>query len=408
MNRKYLVISGVLVGLLTVVASAQEWPQWRGPNRDATVVGFTPPAVWPEKLTSKWSVDIGLGYATPLVVGNRIFVFSRQGESEVMSALEADLGKVLWRTAYPVSFEMAKAAAPHGPGPKSTPALAGGKLYSIGMTGIVTAFDAATGKQLWQKPAPGVMTTWTSHSFSPLVDRGNVIFHVGGHDKGALTAFDATTGEVKWSWAGDGPGYGSPMIADLGGLRQIVTMTQKKVIGVDLATGALLWEHPYTTQYDQNAVTPIVYGQTLIVSGYQKPVVALSIHRKGNAWTAETAWENPGVTLYMSDAVVIRDTLFGFSQRQSGQFFALDPRSGKTLWVGEPRQATNAAIVKTGDLWMALKDDGELIVAKNNPATFEVLRRYRVAESATWAPPVVSERGILIKDTSTLTLWTFK
>src|SRR5688572_14969690 len=124
MNRTYLVISGVLVGLLTVEASAQEWPQWRGPNRDATVVGFTPPAVWPEKLTSKWSVDIGLGYATPLVVGNRIFVFSRQGESEVMSALEADLGKVLWRTAYPVSFEMAKAAAPHGPGPKSTPAFA--------------------------------------------------------------------------------------------------------------------------------------------------------------------------------------------------------------------------------------------------------------------------------------------
>ena len=400
-------IGAVLLDM-TVAASAQEWPQWRGPNRDATVVGFTPPAAWPEKLTSKWSVDVGLGYATPLVVGNRIFVFSRQAENEVMSALEADSGKVVWRTAYPVSFEMAKAAAPHGKGPKSTPAFAGGKLYSIGMTGIVTAFDAASGKQLWQKPAPGVMTTWTSHSFSPLVDRGNVIFHVGGNDKGALTAFDATSGEVKWSWAGDGPGYGSPIIAELGGVRQIVTMTQKRVIGVDAATGALLWERPYTTGYDQNAVTPIVYGQLLIISGYQNPVVALSIKRAGEAWTAEPAWENAGVSLYMSDAVVIGDTLFGFSQRNSGQFFALDPRSGKTLWTGEPRQATNAAIVKAGDLWFALKDDGELVVAKSNPSAFEVLRRYAVATSATWAQPVVSDRGILIKDTSTLALWTFK
>ena len=174
-------LSGVIVGQGRPV----DWPQWRGPNRDGSVLSFTPPSAWPEKLTQKWKVDVGLGYATPLVVANRIYMFSRQGENEVMAALDADSGKVLWQTGYPVQFAMNRSAAAHGQGPKSTPAFADGKLYAIGMTGIVTAFDAATGKQLWQKPAPRVVPTWTTHSFSPLVDRDRVIFHVGGHDQGS-------------------------------------------------------------------------------------------------------------------------------------------------------------------------------------------------------------------------------
>ena len=273
------------------------------------------------------------------------------------------------------------------------------------MTGIVTAFDAATGKHVWQKPAPGIMTTWTSHSFSPLVDRGHVIFHVGGNDKGALTAFDAATGDVQWSWGGDGPGYGSPVVADLDGTRQIVAMTQQKFIGVDAATGALLWERPYTTNYVQNIITPLVYGQTLIISGFQNPVIALTVKKQNNQWTTEKLWENADVSMYMSDAVILGDTLVGFSQRASGQFFGLDPRTGKTLWTSEPRQATNAAIVKAGDLWFALKDDGELIVARKSTIAFDVVKRYPVAASATWAQPVVSGNRVFVKDTSSLTLW---
>ena len=129
-------------------------------------------------------MEVGSGYATPLLVGDRLYVFSRQGENEVMAALDAASGKVLWRTSYPAPFTMDKAAAPHGPGPKSTPAYADGKLFSIGMSGIVTAFDAASGKQLWQKPGLPAQPLWTSHSFSPLVDRGRVVFHMGGNDQG--------------------------------------------------------------------------------------------------------------------------------------------------------------------------------------------------------------------------------
>src|SRR4029077_19976005 len=134
-------------------------------------------------------------------------------------------------------------------------------------TGIVTAFDAATGKQLWQKPGSLPVPLYTTHAFSPVVDRGLVIFHVGGHDKGALTAFDVTTGAVKWSCTGDGPGYGSPIVADLGGVRQLVTITQGKVVGVDVSNGTLLWERPFPIANSTNSNTPVLHGQTIIVSG---------------------------------------------------------------------------------------------------------------------------------------------
>ena len=215
-----LVATGVLALLAagwagsTGTAQTPEWHQWRGANRDGAQTGFTPPASWPAQLTQRWKIDAGFGYATPIVVGNRVYVFSRQGDDEVMSAIDAAGGKVIWRTAYAAPFEMNSAARPHGPGPKSTPVFFNGRLYSIGMTGTVTAFDAATGKQVWQKPGSMPVPMYTSHAFSPVIEGSSVIFHVGGHDKGALTAYDVNTGAMKWTWNGDGPGYGSPIVGE--------------------------------------------------------------------------------------------------------------------------------------------------------------------------------------------------
>jgi outer membrane protein assembly factor BamB len=407
--RSALIGVVVLIGL-TGVSEGQnrsaDWPQWRGPNRDGVAASFVEPKVWPAKLNRKWKVEVGLGYASPLVVGNRVFMFSRQGENEVMLALDAESGKVLWRTGYPAPFTMNPAAAPHGAGPKSTPAFANGKLYSIGMTGIVTAFDAAEGRQLWQKPASRVATLYTTHSFSPVVDRGLVIFHVGGHKQGALTAFNADTGDVKWHWDGDGPAYASPIIADFDGTRQVITFTQDNLIGVAAATGELLWKRAYSVPFTQNNITPILYNQTLIVSGLEQPVSALSVVKRNGRWETERVWENNGVSLSMSNAVVARDTLFGMSARSSGQFFALDARTGKTLWTGAPRQGTNAALIRAGDVLFILKDDAELIVARANPDRFEQLKTYSVADSATWAQPTVSGDRLFVKDVSWLTLWT--
>jgi outer membrane protein assembly factor BamB len=382
-----------------------DWPQWRGPTRDGLAASFAAPAAWPEQLTRRWKTAVGLGYATPLVAGNRIYTFSRQGENEVMSALDAANGSVLWTTGYPATFTMNNATARHGAGPKSTPVLANGKLFSIGMTGIVTAVDAATGKQLWQKPGSPIVPIFTTHSFSPLVDRNIVVFHTGGHNQGALTAFDVNTGEVKWNWSGDGPSYGSPIAADLEGTRQIITLTQGKLVGVDVSTGALLWERPFVSSNFTNAATPILHGHTLIVSN-GGPAVAVTVAKRANEWVTEGAWENPDVPFRLSNAVLAGDLIFGLSTRNSGQYFAVDATTGKTLWTSEPRQAGNAAIARAGDLLFSLEDDGELIVVRSSRAAFELVRRYTVADSATWAQAAFSGNRIFVKDESTVALWT--
>ena len=158
--RNAALIALIVAAALTQIVDGQnaggDWPQWRGPNRDGTLATFTEPKAWPDTLTRRWKIDVGTGYATPIVVGNRVYAFSRQDENEVMRAIDADSGKIVWETSYPAPFKMNPATARHGPGPKSTPTYANGRLFTLGMSGIVTAFDAATGKQLWQKPAPPV------------------------------------------------------------------------------------------------------------------------------------------------------------------------------------------------------------------------------------------------------------
>jgi outer membrane protein assembly factor BamB len=387
-------------------ASGLDWPQWRGVNRDGVAVA-TEPKTWPEQLALKWKVDVGLGYSAPIIVGNRVYVFERRDPDEVLRALDAESGKTIWESKYPAPFKPNPAAtSKHGTGPKSTPTFANGKLYTLGMSGIVTAFDAASGRQIWQKPAPPVEPLYHT-AMSPLVDRGLVILHVGGHSNGALTAFSAETGDVRWAWNGDGPAYGSPIAANLGGVRQIVTMTQDNLVGVSAETGELLWRRPFSVRATRNAVTPIVHGESLIVSGLGKDVTAFTVAGKGAEWTTQDVWANSEITMDMSTGVLAGDTLYGFSPRNSGQFFALDAKTGKTLWLTPGRQAENAGIVRAGSLVFALEDDAEFVVARASAAQFEPLKRYTVAQSATWAQPVISGNRVFVRDVTSLSLWMF-
>jgi outer membrane protein assembly factor BamB len=396
-------------GLAAVVSgqnATADWPQWRGPSRDGTLAMFAEPKAWPERLTERWKVEVGTGYATPIVVGNRVFVFSRQQENEIMRAIDAGSGKVLWETSYPAPFKMNPAAARHGPGPKSTPTYADGRLFTLGMSGIVTAFDAATGKQLWQKPAPSVEPMFHTAQ-SAVVDRGVVILHVGGHNQGALTAFDPATGAVKWAWNGDGPAYGSPIIADIGGTRQVVTFSQENLVGVDAGNGQLLWKVPFEARAITNAITPLVYdGRFVIVSGQGKPLTAYTITKRNDQWTADLAWENPQLSLAFSNPVLVGDAVFSLSAMNSGQFFWADAKTGKTLWTSSPRQAENAAIVRAGSLLLVLKADAELMVARATPGAFEAIKTYTVANSATWPAPSISGNRIFVRDLSTVALLT--
>lgn len=408
--RRSLFIAVAIVGL-TSIGHAQrpstDWTQWRGPNRDGVIAAFSAPATWPEALVRRWKVEVGTGYSTPIVVGDRVYQFSRVGENETMTAFDAASGKQLWQGGYAAPFTMMSATVVHGPGPKSTPTFFNGRLYTIGMIGTVTAWDAASGKQLWQKPGDAKnVPTFTTHAFSPVVDRGLVIFHLGGHGNGAITAFDLASGDVKWTWAGDGPGYGSPVVADIGGTRQVITITQGKVVSLDTATGALLWERPFVSNNNTNAGTPVVNGQTVIVTGNGGPTVAFAVAKRGTQWATDNIWENASISARFSDSVIAGNLLVGLSGLNSGQYFGVDVASGKTLWTSEPRQGAKTALQRAGDLVFSMESDGELVVIRSNPRAFEPLKRYKVADAETWSQPAISGNRIFVKDVSSLTLWT--
>jgi outer membrane protein assembly factor BamB len=406
-NLRACLISAAIVGLAAAAAAQtapQDYPQWRGQNRDGSASGFVAPKAWPDTLTPAWKVEVGAGYATPIVIGNRVYTHTRQGENEVMLALDADTGKTVWQTPYPAPYKMNPATKNHGQGPKSTPLFYNGRLYTLGISGIVSAFQASDGKLLWQKPAPPVDPLYGT-AMSPVADKGIVIFHVGGHNQGALTAFDALTGDVKWSWTGDGPAYASPIVTDIAGTRQIVTVSQQNIVAVDAATGALLWSVPWVTRATNNSTTPIRFGDTIIVTGQDKGVVALKPVKKGNEWTVDKVWETADVAMFMSNPVIVGDALFGLSHRASGQYFALDATNGKVLWLGEPRQAVNTAVVKAGETLFLLNEDAELVIARSSRSAFDPIKTYTVATSSTWAQPAITGNRMFVKDVSTLALY---
>ncbi|HWT04057.1 MAG TPA: PQQ-binding-like beta-propeller repeat protein [Pyrinomonadaceae bacterium] len=414
MKEAFLAWSQVLLLWLTLApapsalspaAAAADWPQWRGPNRDGRVGGFTVPRAWPKTLREQWKVTVGVGHSSPLLVGDRLYVFARAGEEEVLMALDAANGKELWRSAQKVAYEMNSAARDHGKGPKSTPVFSNNRVCTLGISGHLSCHDARTGKVVWRKDFSGQYPN-TSPLFgtamSPVVEKNLLIAHVGGHDKGALTAFDAETGKVVWSYEQDGPAYSSPVVADLAGARQVVTFTQKELIGVEAASGKLLWKLPARSAYDTNSVTPVVYKDTLIFSAEGQGITAVRPVRRGAAMAAEVVWNNKENELYMNSPVLEGNLLFGMSARKKGQFFCIDAETGRTLWQGPGRMGENAAIINAGAVLFLLTNDANLIVAPASGKEYAPLAQYTVAASPTWAHPVVAGNRIFVKDETTL------
>ena len=383
--------------------NASGWPQWRGPTRDG-IVGAALPAEWPAALTKRWEVQVGEGHASPVVSGNRVVVFARQGNEEIVRAIDVASGKQVWRAAYPAPYTVNSAAWTHGAGPKSTPAIAGGRVFTFGIGGILSAFDLASGKLLWRLPAPSVLPQYGAAT-SPLIDGTSVIVHVGGHDSGALTSFDAATGKPRWQWTGDGPGSGSPIIATIGGVRQVIAQTQRLLVGVDASKGTLLWQVPFSTDFDQNAFTPVVFQDLVINAGIDMPLTAIRPKFDGGKWTAETVWTNPQTPMFMSSPVLMGGTIYGLTMRGRGQFVAVDAATGKTLWNTQGREGENASMLGSPSWLLASSTDGVLVVARTNPQKYEEVRRYQVAESAMWSHPAISGTSIIVKDVDKVICW---
>ena len=404
-----IVLFFVICSVLFPAAQAQSppaaWPQWRGPARDGVASAFTVPTTWPAQLTKKWQATVGVGHASPVVAGNRVVIHARQDNREIVAAYDFDSGKQLWQQGVEAPYTMNPAATGHGPGPKSTPAIADGRVFTLGISGIFSAHDLATGKLLWRKNAPPTPPEFGTAT-SPMVDGTSVIAFLGGKNAGALTAMDTATGAVKWEWKGDGPGYSSPIIATLAGTRQIIVQSQNRLVGVNAANGRLLWETPVKTPYEQNSVTPLVVNDLVISAGLENPTIALRVTAtQGKGWSVAPAWRNEDVSMYMSSPAATGNALFGLSNKNRGQFFAIDTASGKSLWTTKGREAENASIVRAGEYLLMSTTNSELVVARANAARYEEVKRYTVADSAMWAHPAFARRTIIVKDVNTLTAW---
>jgi hypothetical protein len=391
---------------LSVTAAAQDWPQWRGPNRDANVSDASIPISWPKTLKEEWKVPVGVGHSSPVVAGGKIYVFARQGEEEVLLCLDAVTGKELWKSSQPISYTMNPAAMGHGKGPKSTPVVSNGSVCTLGISGVLSCHEARTGKLKWRrefsKEYPNTSPLYGT-AMSPVVDKGILIAHVGGQDNGALTGFDLETGAVKWSNEADGPAYASPLVVTLAGVRQVVTFTQKEFVGVNAASGKLLWTVPAKTEYDTNAVTAVAYKDMLIIAREGQGLTAIRIAKEGAELKPQEVWSNKDLYVYMNTPVLQGNRLYGLSVRQKGQFFALDAVTGKTIWLGPGRMGENAAILNVGGkVLLLLTNDANLIVLPADAKEYSPVIQYTVANSPTWAHPVIIGKRILIKDETTL------
>ena len=394
--------------LCAVSANAQDWTQWRGPQRDGVITQFTAPAAWPDKLKLVWKTPVGSGYSSPLINGNKVWIHSRQQDEEVVSCLDRATGKLLWSQRNTVPFKQNQYANDAGKGPYATPVLHQGRLYTLGVNGLLSCFDANRGTLKWRKDfgLPDTSKMFCGTAGSPVIEGRNVIVYVGDDIRGGqLIAFDTVTGKESWQWAGEGPGYASPIVTDVAGTRTLVTMSDKSVIGVNVQTGQLLWRFAWPDEWNENIVTPLKYKDLLILSGARRGTLALRVTKPGSEWKTEQVWHAPELTMYMNSPVLDGEYLYGLSSKRKGMLYCAEAATGKVLWQTEGREGANAALLHTRDWLFALTTDASLIVARKSVKGFAQAAKYTVADSATYAHPVLSGKQLLVKDNAALTLW---
>jgi outer membrane protein assembly factor BamB len=405
-NRKVVRLTVCVVVIIASCGLAQDWPQWRGPNRDDKVIGFAVPEKWPKELTRKWKVTVGQGDSTPALVGEKLYVFARQDGNEVTLCLKASDGNEVWLDKY--AAQAVTGAAARHPGPRSSPAVADGKVVTLGVGGVLSCIDAGTGKVVWRKdPFPGVVPKFFT-AMSPIIVDGIVIAHLGGQGNGAMIAYELAGGKEKWRWTGEGPEYSSPVLMTAAGTKQVVTLAEKSIVAVGAADGKLLWQLPFVpAMRAYNAATPIVDGQTVIYTGAGRGTRAVKIEKQTDGFAAKELWSNSEVAPQFNTPVLKDGFVFGLSDR--GNLYCINAQTGQTAWIDATQQGRGfAAIVDAGSVLMALPSTSELIVFKPSGKEYAELARFKVAETPVYAHPVVAGNRVFIRDQDSLALWILK
>jgi outer membrane protein assembly factor BamB len=388
------------VGVSASKLRADDWPQWRGPNRDGVWRTVDLPDRLPaDGLSPRWKQPIGGGYGGIAVASGRVYVLDRQTkprEVERVVCLDATNGKQLWVHEYAVNYQKMD----YGNGPRSTPTVYAGRVYTFGALGHLHCLDAATGKVIWDRDTvrdlKGRVPTW-GHACSPLVEGERLVVQVGGEDA-CLVAFDRASGKEVWKALPDRPGYSSPVLVDAKAGRLLIYWTAEHLNGLDPATGKVRWQVPHTTEYDVTISDPVCLDGVLLVGDYWTGSFAVQLDERGE--NPKRIWQSKRLSLLMTTPLT-----------RAGHAYALDKdrgltcvelKTGKVKWDAEfvtPRgRNPQASLVWAGERALIFNELGELILARLSPDGFQEISKTPILQDGTWANPAFADNCIFARN----------
>jgi hypothetical protein len=369
---------------------AAAWPGFRGPGRDGVVRGVRIATDWtaspPVEL---WRRAIGPGWSSFAVRGGRIYTQEQRGDDEVVACYDAATGEPVWMHGDGARFWESNAGA----GPRATPTLSDGRVYSLGGTGILNALDAGDGAVVWSRDAAadtGAKLPVWGFAGSPLVV-GDVVVAAAS---GTLAAYDVAGGEPRWLGAAGGEGYSSPHLVTLGGVPQIVQLSGEGAVGVAPADGEVLWEHRWKGYpIVQPGVT--ADGDLLLSVTDHSGLRRLAVGRGSGGWSAEERWTSSGLKPYFNDFVVHEGHAYGFD---GGILAAIDLADGERTWKGGRYGHGQLVLLADQGLLLVLSEKGELALVAASPDGFRELARHPAIEGKTWNHPVVAGDLLLVRN----------
>jgi outer membrane protein assembly factor BamB len=379
-------------------ATAVEWPQWRGANRDGISTEKISPVSWgkdgPKQL---WKKQVGIGASSVAVRGGRLYTMGNNGNMDVVFCLDAATGAEIWKHTYPqiraVDAELDPRRFAGGPG--GTPTVDGDKVYTLSHEGDLFCFAAAGGKVLWSKNLQkdfGGRRQRYGYAGSPLVDGNLVIVDSGG--VGASTvALDKTTGALKWEAGDDEAGYSSPVGFDLAGLRCIAVFKADALVGLNAANGRELWRYRWKTSYGINAPTPVIFGDKIfITSGYDTGCALLQV----SPGKVTEIWRNKNMSSQLASPVLVQGNIYGIDGNVGGgELRCLDVGNGEIKWK---RNVGGGTLIAVGGHLLILSERGELVVAEASPTNYREGARAQVLGGQCWVTPAVADGKIYCKN----------
>jgi outer membrane protein assembly factor BamB len=377
------------------------WPQWRGPGRDGHVGG----ADWPDRLQGDnlkqlWRVPLGPSYSGPVVAHDRVFVLETKDKTwEVVHALDRETGKELWQRKWKGYVKPPSFAKSRGDWIRSTPAYDNGRLYVAGMRDVLVCLDAKTGAEVWRVDFVARFKTPVpvyGFACSPLVDGDAVYVQAAA----AVVKLDKNSGTVLWrSFPDDrgpnGNAVSSPVMAMLGGKKQLVVQNRRKLGGLDPDTGEVLWVEEVPAINNMNVLSPVPYHDGVFTSAYGARSFLFAIGRTDGHWSARKVWDDKAQA-YMSTPVLVGDYLYMHMRNQ--RLTCLDMKTGKECWTSPEPFGQYWSMIVHGDRILALDQRGLLYLLRANPKKLEILDSRSVSEAETWAHLAVAGDQLFVRE----------